>query len=320
MSLRPCRHLQQPLELALLGVLAVLWGSSYLLIEVAVSTIPPATLIAARVVIAALLLSALLWWRAERLPTDPRDWGLLFVQAVFNSIASWTLLAWGQQLVDSGLAAVLNSTSPIFVFLASAVAGRAGARSLMKFLGAVLGVAGVVLIVGADVLAGIGGNMLGQGAVLAGAVLYAGAALFGRRLAHLSAPVTAAGTIIWASVCLVPGSLIIDRPWTLSPTPGAVAATAALGAFSTALALMIYFRLLRTLGPLAVASQSYLRAGVGVLLGVVVLGEQVSSTLAAGLVAVIAGVVLITVPPRAPPPRAQITTPPTSDRSAGSGR
>ena len=105
------------IELLLLALLALLWGSSYLFIKIAVAEIPPVTLIAARVLGAALFLYVVLWLRRDGLPRERRTWGLLGVQAVFNSIGAWTVLAWGQQFVDAGLASVLNSTSPIFVVI-----------------------------------------------------------------------------------------------------------------------------------------------------------------------------------------------------------
>ena len=143
-------------EYLLLGVLALLWGSSYLFIKIAVADIPPITLIAARVAGAALFLFAVLVLRRRRLPRGIRIWAMLGVQAVFNSIAAWTVLAWGQQYVGAGLASVLNSTSPIFVFLFTALFTRHEALGGRKLAGAVIGLAGVVLIVGVDALSGLG--------------------------------------------------------------------------------------------------------------------------------------------------------------------
>jgi drug/metabolite transporter (DMT)-like permease len=179
-------------ELALLCLLALLWGSSYLLIKVAVATIAPVTLIAARVTIAAGFLLMVICWSGERLPRDGRTWRRLFVQSVFNSIGAWTVLAWGQQHIDSGLASVLNSTSPIFVFLFTLLVTRHEATDGMKLLGAGLGMLGVTLTVGIDALDGLGRQVAAQLAVLLGAVLYACAAIYGRSLSHLSPTVAAA--------------------------------------------------------------------------------------------------------------------------------
>ena len=163
----------------------------------------------------------------------------------------------------------------------------------MQLAGAGIGVVGVALIVDIESLQDVGREVAAQAAVLGGAVLYAGAALHGRRRGHLPAPVTAAGTMIWACIWLIPACLIIDRPWTLAPSPGAMLAAVMLGLFCTGIALLIYFRLLRTLGSMAVASQSYLRVGVGLALGALILGETITTTDATGALAIILGVVLI---------------------------
>lgn len=283
-------------ELPLLALLALLWGSSYLFIKVAVAEIPPVTLIALRVLGAAIFLVLVMGARGEKLPRDPCTWRMLLLQAVFNSIAAWTVLAWGQQYVDSGLASVLNSTSPIFVFLITALVTRHETLGGRKLAGAVLGLSGVVMIVGLDALGGLGDQVAGQLACLVGAALYAGAAIYGKRFGHISAVATAAGTMIWASVVLVPLALILDRPWTLAPGFAALAATAVLSILCTGFALLIYFRLVRTLGSMGVASQSYLRAVIGVVLGLVFLGETFTLPVAVGLCAAIAGVALINWP------------------------
>ena len=281
------------LELALLGLLALLWGSSYLFIRVAVATIPPLTLIAVRVSVAALALLALLAALGMRLPRGRIARRALLVQAMLNSVLPWTLLAWGQQFVPSGLAGVLNSTSPVFVFLAARFTTRGEQAGAAQLAGALLGIAGVMLIVGRGALEGLGHAVAAQLAILAAAFLYALAAIYGRRHADTPPLATAAGTLAWASLWLVPASLVVDRPWTLSPTTASVAAALALAILGTALALLVYFRLVRTLGAMGVASQSYLRAGVSVLLGAAILGERVDAATAAGLAAVLAGVALI---------------------------
>ena len=275
------------IEFALLGLLSLLWGSSYLFAKSALADVPPLTLIAARVSIAAVVLVAV----ATALPRDGRSWRMLFVQAIFNSIAAWTILAWGQQFIDSGLATVLNSTAPLFVLVLALVLGQSRLQPT-HLVGACVGLFGVVLIVGTEALNGLGQHVWAQLAAIFGAILYACAALYGRRLSHLPPVVSAAGTMIWASLVLVPASLLLDEPWTLSPSPLALSAIAALALPCTAGALLLYFRLLRTLGSLGVASQAYLRSGVEVTLGVVVLGEVVTPTMGLGLALAIAGVVL----------------------------
>lgn len=223
---------------------------------------------------------------------------MLLIQAVFNSIGAWTVLAWGQQYVESGLASVLNSTSPIFVFLITAFVTRHESTSGRKLVGAALGVLGVVMIVGVDALRGLGDQVAGQIACLVGAALYAGAAIYGKRFGHISSFATATGTMIWASVVLVPLALVLDQPWTLTPSATAITATGVLSIACTGAALLIYFRLVRTLGSMGVASQSYLRAGIGVLLGIVFMGETFTLAVGLGLGAAVVGVTLINWPSR----------------------
>lgn len=281
-------------EYVLLAVLAALWGSSYLLIKLALASIPPISVMAFRVSLAAVFLLLVMRWRGERFPTDTQSWRDLFVQSLLNSSVAWLVLAWGQQFIDSGLAGVLNSTSPLFVFLLTL---RTAARSAARMAGVALGFIGVVTVIGWSALAGATQqSVLAQAAVLFGAFLYACAAINGKRLAQHSPLVTATATMLWAALCLVPLSFVVDQPWTLQPTASSITASVVLAFACTGIALIIYFRLIKTLGAMGVASQSYLRAGVSVALGLVILGEQPSATVLIGLAIIIVGVVLINQP------------------------
>lgn len=283
-------------EFVLLGMLALCWGSAYSMTKIAVAEIPPVTLIAMRVGIAAVFLAAIVAWQGHRPPSDWRTWRMLFVQACLNSTVAWTVVAWGQRHIDSALATVLNSTSPIFVFFITLLITRHEAINGLKFFGACVGLGGVVMIVGVDALKGLGDQVAGQVAVVFGAVLYACAAIYGKRLAHLPAPVTAACAMGCAAATLIPLSFIVDAPMRIAPSPRALAAVMGLGLFSTGIALLIYFRLIRTLGSMGVASQAYLRTGVGVLLGVVLLGETIAPMTGLGIAASVLGVAAINAP------------------------
>ncbi len=284
-------------EYALLGCLAFLWGSSYMWIGLALPTIPPATLIAIRVASASLVLLTVMAARGIRMPRDRRSWRLFLIQSLVNSTCPWLLLAWGQQYAGTAVSSVLNSTSPLWVFLFSVLftgnAERPGARQLV---GALAGFGGIVLIVGYGALEDIGRNLVPQLAVFFSAALYGIAALRGRHLTGYPPIVTAAGTLLCASLVLVPMSLVTDRPWTLSPSLAGLGAAVMLGIVCTALAFLIYFRLLTTLGALGTASQAYLRSGVGVFLGVVFLSERPDMETFAGICLAIFGVVLINWP------------------------
>lgn len=291
-------QINRPFEFCLLALLALFWGSSYLFIKVALEGLPPLTLIALRVSLAALLLYLVARWRNHRLPRDGATWRQFFVQCFFLCLGGWAVLAWGQQFIDSGLAGILNSTSPIFVFFITALWTRHETVNALRLTGALLGLAGVVLIIGVDALQGLGQQVAGQLAVVFSAVLYGGSAIYGKRFSDLPNTITASGTLICASCVLIPLSLIVDQPWTLSPSTQSIAAALALSVISSCLALLLYFRLIRTLGSMGTASQAYLRVGVSVLLGMLVLGEQIGWSVALGLVAVVAGVIAINARPQ----------------------
>ena len=282
--------------LGLLLLLSVLWGSSYAFIKLGVATIPPITLIAARTVIAGSLLLAILRLRAVRMPADWRSWRRFAIQALLNSVVPFTLIAWGERSLDSGLAVILNSTSPIFTFLLGSLLLRQEKASWPRFIGVAAGLSGVTLIVGFTALQGLGNQTIAAMAIVAATICYAGAALFGRQFRGLDPMIPAAGSLIAGATILVPLSLIVDRPWSLSPSFNSIAALLALAIFCTALALAIYFRLLEMLGPLGTVAQAYLRVPIGVAIGLAFMGETLSPTAGVGLVLVVIGVFAMTRP------------------------
>ena len=284
--------------LALLLLLSALWGSSYAFIKLGVATIPPVTFIAARTVIAGLLLLAILRLRGARIPRDGRLWGRFAIQALLNSVVPFTLIAWGERSLDSGLATILNSTSPIFTFLLGSLLLRQEKPTWPRLFGVAAGLSGVTLIVGFTALQGLGNQTMAAGAIVAATICYAGAALFGRQFRGLDPMLPAAGSLLAGTIILIPVSLITDRPWTLSPSAESLAALLALAVFCTALALVIYFRLLELVGPLGTVAQAYLRVPVGVAIGLAFMGESLAPTAGIGLVLVIVGVFAMTRPVR----------------------
>ena len=285
-------------ELALLVLLATLWGGSYTFIKLGVATIAPITLIAARTGIAGLLLLVIMRARGLRLPRDLDTWRRFLLQAVLNSVIPWTLIAWGERSVDAGLATILNSAAPIFTFLFTALATRHEAASPRKLFGVIAGMAGICLIVGVDVFHGFGRGLLAELAILAATICYAGAAIFSRGFKGLDPMAPAAGSLLAGAAFLIPASLAIEQPWTLAPSASSLSALLGLAVFSTAFAFVIYFRLIQTLGSVGTTAQAYLRVPIGVALGVSFLGEQLSSTAWVGLACVVAGVAAMTIPQR----------------------
>ncbi len=283
-------------NLVLLLSLATLWGASYSFIKLGVETIPPLTLIAARTLIASVLLLVILSWRGLKLPRDREAWRGFLFQSCLNSVVPFTLIAWAERTVDAGLATILNSTSPIFAFLLTALATRHEAVTARKLTGVVLGIAGVCLIIGLQALSGFGREGWAQLALVFASVCYAGAAIFGRRFGEFDPMIPATGSLLCGTVILIPLSILIDRPWTLAPSADSVLALLGLSVFSTALAFCIYFRLVKTLGSVGTTAQAYLRAPIGVAIAIVFLGEAPSPTMWIGLLCIVAGVIAMTVP------------------------
>jgi drug/metabolite transporter (DMT)-like permease len=283
-------------ELWLLLALSALWGASFTFIKVGVETIPSLTLIAARTLIAGAFLLVVMRWRGLSLPRDAANWRRFFVQTCLNSVIPFTLIAWGEQTTDASLATILCSTSPIFTFLLTAAITRHEPVTLRKLFGVAAGLGGICLILGVQTLEGLGRELWAQLAIVAATLCYAGAAIFGKNFKGLDPILPAAGSLVCGTGILIPVSLVVDRPWALSPSMESLVALAALSVLSTALGFLIYFRLLHTLGSVGTTAQAYLRVPIGVALGVVFLGESLSSTAWIGLICVIAGVAAMTVP------------------------
>lgn len=300
LSTTPAAGSNRATELGLLLALATLWGGSYTFIKIGVETIPPLTLIAARTLIAGTILLAILRLRGVSLPRDRAVWRRFLTQACLNSVVPFTLIAWAERSVDAGLASILNGATPVFVFLITLALAPRKRPDGRKAFGVAAGLAGITLIVGMQAFAGLGDQLLPQIAIVLATVAYACAALFGRNFGGMDPLLPAAGSMLTGAVVLLPLALVIDRPWTLSPSQDSLLALLALSVFSTALAFAIYFRLIRTLGAVGTTAVSYLRVPVGVAIGILFLGESLSATAWAGLGLVVIGVAAMTLPEKKP--------------------
>jgi drug/metabolite transporter (DMT)-like permease len=225
-------------------------------------------------------------------------WRRFALQAVLNSAVPFTLIAWAERSIDAGLAVILNSLTPIFAFLLTALVTRHEQVTSRKLFGVTAGLAGACLIIGLQALNGLGTQLCAQLAMVAATVCYGAAAITGKGFKGMDPMIPAAGSLIAGAMMLIPLSLIADHPWTLAPSTHSLLALLGLSIFSTALAFAIYFRLLQTLGSVGATAQAYLRVPIGVAIGVVVLGETVTTTAGIGLVAVITGVIAMTLPER----------------------
>jgi drug/metabolite transporter (DMT)-like permease len=232
------------------------------------------------------------------LPKDAATWRRFLFQACLNSVIPWTMIAWGERSLDASVATILNSTSPIFTFFLTFAITRHETLGLRKLFGVAAGLAGTCLIVGTQAPGGLGEKLFAEIVMVAAAICYAGAAIFGRGFKGLDPMAPAAGSLLCGAAILVPVSLVVDQPWTLAPSTNSMLALLGLAVFSTALAFVIYFRLIQTLGSVGTTAQAYLRVPIGVVLGVLFLGESLTSTAWIGLGCVVIGVTAMTIPAR----------------------
>jgi len=285
-----------PGDWALLLALSVLWGGSFYFIGVAVTGLPPLTIVTLRVALAALALHAFLRATGRRMPADRNVWGAFLIMGLLNNAVPFSLIVWGQTQIASGLASILNATTPMFTVIVAHAATRDEKLSAGRLIGVLAGIAGVVTMIGPAALGGLGDDVLAQLAVLAAALSYAFAGVFGRRFARLGiGPVqTAAGQVTASTVLLLPLALIVERPWSL-PLPGADvwAAVIALALVSTALAYILYFRILATSGATNLLLVTLLIPATAILLGATLLGERLEPQHFAGMALIALGLAAI---------------------------
>jgi drug/metabolite transporter (DMT)-like permease len=288
------------LDFSLLILLGILWGVPYALTKIALATIPPLTMVAVRVSLAAIILWIVVFARKRKLPSKRGVLARLFLQGCLSCVLPYTLLAFGQQSVDSALAAILNSTTPLFVCFISLVWTRHETLSFSRLLGVSLGLAGVVLIVGSGSLSSLGHSPLGEIMIVLATAASAMSAIHGRSFVEVPPEITAAGTLTAASVVLVPLSILVEQPLHTLPSLDSVIALLVNGVVATAFGFVVYFELIRTIGSTGTASVGYLKLGVGALVGYTFMGEVLTWTAAAGFAAIFLGVAAINQPPRLP--------------------
>lgn len=259
----------------LLGVLSLLWGGSFFFIGIAVRELPPLTIVASRVALAALVLLPALHVMGQHLPRERKIWLAFFGMGLLNNAIPFTLIVWGQSQIPSGLASILNATTPISTAIVAHVFTSDEKLTANRLLGVLLGLAGVAVMLGADLLGGLGQNIAAQAACLLATLSYACAGVFGRRFRRMPVPppVTAGGQLIASTIMLLPLAALVDKPWTLA-LPGwpVLAALLALAVLSTALAYVIFFRVMAAAGS-NVNLVTLLVPVSAILLGVLVLGE-----------------------------------------------
>ena len=282
----------------LVVALSLVWGGSFFFVEIALIALPPFSVVLCRVGLAALALLVLVRLSGQAMPREAGLWGAFLVMGALNNFIPFSLIVWGQVHIDSGLASILNATTPLFTVVLAHLVTSDERMTPSGLAGVALGLLGVVVLMGPEALAGLGGAGLGtaglaQVAVLGGALSYAAASLYGRRFRHLPPMVPAAGMLCGSTLLVLPVALVLDRPWSLAPGLEVVAAVVGLALASTALAYYLYFRILSAAGSTNLMLVTFLIPVSAILLGTLVLGERLDWTAFAGMGLIFAGLAAV---------------------------
>lgn len=273
-------------EWGMLLALSAVWGGSFFFNGVAVRELPVFTVVVCRVALAAAILLLVLRLSGERLPSGREVWAAFFAMGLMNNVIPFSLIVWGQQHIASGVASILNASTPLFTVVLAHLLTRDERMNAGKAAGVVIGFAGVAVMIGLDAVQALGLNVAAQAMCVAGAVSYAFAGIYGRRFRTMgvSPMATAAGQVTASSAMLLPLMLVVDRPWTLAmPSMASIGALVGVAAISTAFAYVLYFRILATAGATNLLLVTFLIPVSAILLGVLFLGEVLMPKHLAGM-------------------------------------
>lgn len=283
-------------EWAMLLALAAVWGGSFFFNGIAVQELPVFTVVGFRVTLAALILLAILRLRGERMPRGRQVWAAFLGMGLLNNAVPFSMIVWGQQHIASGVASILNASTPLFTVIFAHVLTRDERMTTGRLAGVAIGFAGVAVMIGPAALRDLGVQVAAQLACLAGAVSYAFAGIYGRRFRAMGiSPIsTATGQVMASGMILLPLVLLVDRPWTLAaPGPAAILALVGVAAISTALAYVLYFRILATAGATNLLLVTFLIPVSAILLGTLFLDETLLPRHLAGMALIGAGLVTL---------------------------
>lgn len=267
-------------------LLGAIWGSSFLWIGIAIRDMGPVTLAAGRLLIGGLFLLSIASARGQRLPRGVRVWRLIALVSVLNAALPFFLISFGQARTDAGNAAILIGAGPFVALLISHFFTRDDRITLMKAIGITIGFAGVIGLVGVDVLRGEATTVVGQLAIIGAAVSFAASGLMTRWLAPIPVMVSAAWVLTLGAIYMVPMALIVEQPWSTQPSMESVGALVMLGLFATSLAYLLRFQIIRECGAVFMSQVAYLVPVFGILWAWLFLGDRpgVAAYVALGLI------------------------------------
>jgi drug/metabolite transporter (DMT)-like permease len=274
-------------------LLGAVWGASFLLIKIGVQELVPETLVMLRLVIASIVLLGVLYARGLRLPMRWRTWIDFLFLGVIGLIFPYLLITWSEQSIPSGMAAILNATTPLFSLLVAYVWTREERLSGLRVLGVALGFAGVVVAVGIEDLDLARADTQAQLAVLAAAACYAITGIYARRAFRgVPALVPTTGQMLAGALLITPYALLVRGIPSPLPSATAVWAVVALAVFGTAMAYILLYWLMERIGATRSSMVTYLLPPFALAYGALFLGEAIALNALMGLVLVVVGILL----------------------------
>ena len=283
----------KPSEWAMLVLLSIFWGGSFFFVEIALRGFQPFALVFLRVTIAALILLVVVYIRGQRMPTSLKTWGAYVVMGTLNNTIPFCLIVWGQTRIDSGVASILNATTPIFTVLLAHFLTSDEHLTVRKLMGVLIGFFGVYLMMSPELKNGFSWRGLGQIAILGAAISYSFAGIFGKRFKNESPMVTSTGMLICSTIMMAPLAIFSGSLGASVLSMQAIAAVIGIAAISTSMAYLLYFRILASAGATNVLLVTFLIPVSALLLGIGVLGEVVRVLEYVGMGCIFMGLIVI---------------------------
>lgn len=282
-------------NLFLLILLASCWGPSFLFIKVAVAEVSPIMLTAIRIGIGAIVLNVLLLLKSERLPTDFSFWKKVLIAGFFGQALPFALINWGEQFVDSSLAAVLNGLTPLSTILLAQLMLPDEKMTRNKLKGVLMGVAGLIILVAPSLANGVASTTMGIVAITIATISYGICLVYVRKNLLDVKPVHApAAQLLTVTIYLVPLAFFLDPGFSVMQVSWeAIASMIILGVFGTAIAFLIYFKLLERTSAAYVSMVTFLMPIYGIVLGVIFLNERLNLWIVLGTATILGGIFLV---------------------------
>lgn len=283
-------------EWAMLIALSIVFGGAFFFVGVAVKELPPTTIVFCRVFLGAVALHLFMLFTGRKMVWAGTAWAAFFVMGLLNNVLPFSLIVWGQTHIASGVASIINATTPLFTVMVAHAFTADEKLSPLRIMGIIAGILGVVIMIGGGALAEGWTSALAQIACLIAAASYAVASVFGRRFRQMKIDpfAVATGMVSASAIMMLPLMLVVDEPWTLAMPSGAtIGALIGLALLSTFTAYILYFKILDGAGATNLSLVTFLVPVSAIFLGIFILGETLLVKHIIGLALIVLGLALV---------------------------